>query len=390
MVAALCALVAACAAPDFAPRGAESAHPVGDRTNWYRPSHLVGSLTAMDRIFPTRRVAASGQARPLPRAAREPAWPFVDAYLDRHPATGLLILQDGRILFERYRQGRRAEDRFSTFSVAKTVVGLAVGIALAEGRIRSLDDPVDRYDANLADTAWAGVAIRHVLTMSSGVRFDETYDRTDTDIARLSRAWTRQEGSLAEALRRHKERRSPPGREFHYASADTQVLAQVLVAATGRPLADYVGDRLWGPMGAENDAAWVLDATGMEAGYCCLSARLRDWARLGQLLLDDGERDGRAVVPADWVRASTTVREADRHLRPRVATPYLGYGHQIWILPDALGFAMLGVRGQAVYVHPQRRLVMVQTAAWPSAREPALAAQRDAFWRTVVQAAGAP
>lgn len=384
------ALVAAQAAPDEAAHGAGQGYPVGDRASWYRPPHLVGSLTAMDRLFPTRRVAASGPVRPLPRADQEPAWPFVDDYLDRHPATGLLVLRDGRILFERYRYGRRAEDRFTTFSVAKTVVGLAVGIALAEGRIGSLDDPVDRYDARLADTAWAGVAIRHVLTMSSGVRFDETYDRTDTDIARLSRAWTRQQGSLAEALRRHKERHAPPGSEFRYASADTQVLAQVLVAATGRPLADYVGDRLWGPMGAEDDAAWVLDATGMEAGYCCLSARLRDWGRLGQLLLEGGERDGRAVVPADWVRASTTVREADRHLRPRVATPYLGYGHQVWILPDALGFALLGVRGQAIYVHPSRRLVMVQTAVWPSAREPALAAQRDAFWRALVRAAGTP
>jgi CubicO group peptidase (beta-lactamase class C family) len=159
----------------------------------------------------------------------------------------------------------------------------------------------------------------------------------------------------------------------------------VLVRATGRALADYVGEKIWTPMGAEADGAWVVDAAGVEAGYCCLSARLRDWARLGQLLLEGGQRDGTQVIPRAWVEAATTVRPQDSHLLPRRATPYFGYGYQTWIFPEGLGFALLGVRGQAVYVNPALRLVMVQTAVWPTSSNLALARERDQFWRELIR-----
>ncbi|MCU0259375.1 MAG: beta-lactamase family protein [Solirubrobacteraceae bacterium] len=353
----------------------------------YGADRAVGSFTALDRLFPTRAVRAGGEVRELPRHPAPPDWPFVQAYLDAHPATGLLVVKDGRVLVERYQYGRQPDHRFTSFSMAKTLVAMAVGVAVAEGRIASIDDPVDRYEPALAASAWRGVPLRHVLTMASGVRFDETYDRADTDIARLSRAWTRQEGTLLERLAAIGAREAAPGERFAYASVETQVLGQVLARATGTPLADYVSERIWRPMGAEADAAWVLDAGGTEAAYCCLSARLRDWARLGLLLLEGGRRDGGTIVPADWVEAATTVRAADRHLQPRRATPYFGYGYQTWILPDGLGFALLGVRGQAVFVSPRERLVIAQTAVWPSPRDASLAAQRDRFWREVVAAA---
>jgi CubicO group peptidase (beta-lactamase class C family) len=391
-VLAALALAAAAApaspAPDEAARGAQQGYPRGDRSSWFRPDHAVGAFTAMEQLFPVRVVAAGAEPRPLP--SREPPvdWPFVQGYLDSHPATGLLVLKDGQLLVERYQYGRNAEHRFTSFSMAKTVVAMAVGIAVAEGRIGSLDDQVDKYEPALADSAWKGVALRHVLNMASGVRFDETYDKPDTDIARLSRAWSQQQGSLLDKLAALKEREAAPGERFKYVSAETQVLAQVLVRATGRSLADYVAEKLWAPMGAEADAAWVLDAAGSEAAYCCLSARLRDWGRLGQLLLDEGQRDGRSVIPREWIAAATTVRAADGHLQPRRATPYFGYGYQTWIFPDQLGFALLGVRGQAVFVNPKLRLVMVQTAVWPQSSDAALARQRDQFWRQLVQAAG--
>ncbi len=378
----------AAAAPEEAAYGAASGYPHGDRSNWFRQYHLVGALTAMDQLFPVRTVAAGPDVRPLPQRATPPAWTFVQRYLDRHPATGLLVLKDGQVLVERYQYGRRAEDRFTSFSMAKTVVAMAVGIAIAEGRIASIDEPVDRIEPALAHTAWKGAVLRQVLNMASGVRFDETYDKPDTDIARLSRAWSRQEGALLAGLQRLSERDTAPGERFHYVSAETQVLTQVLIRATGRPLADYVGEKIWAPMGAEADGAWVTDAAGVEAGYCCLSARLRDWARLGQLLLDGGRRDGAQVIPQAWVEVATTVRPQDSHLRPGRATPYFGYGYQTWIFPEGLGFALLGVRGQAVYVNPQLRLVMVQTAVWPTSSNPALGRERDQFWRELIRVAG--
>ncbi len=376
----------ATAAPDEAAYGAAGAYSPGNRNNWFRQEHLVGALSAMDQLFPVRPVPAGPDVRPLPLRATPPGWRFVQDYLDRHPVTGLMVMKDGQVLVERYQYGRRATDRFTSFSMAKTVVAMAVGVAIAEGHIASVDEPVDRVEPALASTAWKGVPLRQVLNMASGVRFDETYDTPDSDIARLSRAWTRQEGSLLTGLQRLGERDSAPGERFHYVSAETQVLTQVLIRATGRPLADYVGEKIWTPMGAEADGAWVVDAAGVEAGYCCLSARLRDWARLGQLLLDGGQRDGMQVIPRAWIEAATTVRPQDSHLRPGRATPYFGYGYQTWIFPEGLGFALLGVRGQAVYANPKLRLVMVQTAVWPTSSNPALGRERDQFWRELIRA----
>ena len=385
---ALAALPAS-AAPLEAEYGAANGYPAGDRSNWYLPQHRVGAHTHLHDIFPSRPLPASDAPRPLPPHPKAPSdWSFVDAYLNSTPTSGLLVIKDGQVLLERYQYQRQATDRFTSWSMAKTLVGMAVGIAIGEGKINSVDDPVDRYEPALADTAWKGIAIRHVLNMASGVKFDETYDKPDTDIAVLSRAWASQQGSLLQVLGRFKDTQRPPGDRFQYISADTQVLAAVLAKATGQTLAQYVGDKIWRPMGAEADGAWVLDGAGTEAAYCCLSARLRDWGRLGLLLAEGGQRDGQAIIPADWVEAATTVRFRDFHLQTKRATPYFGYGYQTWVFPDNLGFALLGVRGQSVFVNPRMKLVMVHTAVWPTSSPPDLGRQRDGLWRDIVLRAG--
>ena len=386
-LAALCGV--AHAAPDEAANGAAQGYSPGNLGNWFTQQHAVGAFTAMDTLFPVRKVAAGTEARPLPPHPSAPDWAFVRRYADTHPATGLMALKDGQVLFEHYQYERKPEHRFTSFSMAKTVVGMAIGIAVVEGHIKSIDDAVDRYEPALADSAWKGVSVRHVLNMASGVRFDENYDRSDSDIARLSRPWTRHEGKFVDMLKAFHERDTAPGERFKYISADTQVLGLVLTRATGRTVAQYVGEKIWTPMGAEDDGLWVLDTAGVEAAYCCLSARLRDWARFGQLLLEHGQRNGASIIPRDWVDAATHVRAADAHLLPGTATRYLGYGYQTWLFPEHLGFALLGIRGQAVYVHPGLNLVLVQTAVWPQASDPALVRQRDNFWRELVRAAGA-
>ena len=384
LVAGLAASFCVMAAPDEDAYGASQGYPAGTLNNWYTQDHMVGAYSAMETLFPVRTVRAGQALRALPRSDAAPDWPFIQRYLDSHPATGLLVIKDGKVLVERYQYGRQPEHRFTSFSMAKTVVAMAIGVAVSEGKIASVDDPVERYEPALADTAWKGVAIRHVLNMSSGVRFDETYDKPNTDIAALSRTWVRQGGGLLAALGRFQDRDAAAGDRFKYISADTQVLAQVLTRAVGQPLADYVSDKLWQPLGAEADAVWITDPQGMEAAYCCMSARLRDWGRLGLLLAERGQRDGQSVIPADWVDAATTVRLRDGHLQPWRATPYFGYGFQTWVFPDRLGFALLGVRGQSVFVHPRLKLVMVQTAVWPRSSDLALSRQRDALWRDIV------
>ncbi|NDG38718.1 MAG: class C beta-lactamase-related serine hydrolase [Betaproteobacteria bacterium] len=384
LAAGLAASFCVAAAPDEDAYGAGQGYSAGTLSNWYTQDHMVGAYSAMETLFPVRTVRAGQALRALPRSDAAPDWPFIQRYLDSHPATGLLVLKDGKVLVERYQYGRQPEHRFTSFSMAKTLVAMAIGVAVSEGKIASIDDPVERYEPALAATAWKGVAIRHVLNMSSGVRFDETYDKPNTDIAALSRTWARQGGGLLAALGRFQDRDAAAGDRFKYISADTQVLAQVLTRAVGQPLADYVSDKLWQPLGAEADAVWITDPQGMEAAYCCMSARLRDWGRLGLLLAERGQRDGQSVIPAEWVDAATTVRLRDGHLQPGRATPYFGYGFQTWVFPDRLGFALLGVRGQSVFVHPRLKLVMVQTAVWRSSSDLTLSRQRDALWRDIV------
>lgn len=386
--AATCALALACggvaAAPDEIGYGRDDGYPAGSRDSFMAQRHMVGAFSDMARHFTVRPIKAGSEPRALRRFEGTPDLRFIDAYLDNHPATGLVVLKDGKLLYERYQYGRHGDQLMTSWSMAKTVVALAVGIAVAEGHLASIDDPLDKYEPFLARSAWKSVSIRHALNMASGARFDETYNVPGNDISRFSRPWSRHEGSYQDVMPLWTQTEATPGERFKYVSADTQALAQALVKAVGRPLTDYVGEKIWAPMGAEADAQWLTDPRGMEAAYCCMNARLRDWARLGQLMADGGARDGKAVVPADWVEAATTVRLRDGHLQPRRATPYFGYGYQVWIFPDNLGFALQGVRGQAVFVLPRLNLVMAQTAVWTPERNAELGRQRDQFWRDLV------
>jgi CubicO group peptidase (beta-lactamase class C family) len=166
------------------------------------------------------------------------------------------------------------------------------------------------------------------------------------------------------------------------------VLGLVLRAATGRRPAEYLQERMWQPIGAEADATWLIDRSGQEATFCCLNAVLRDYARLGLLLAHGGNWRGRQLIPAAWIMDATTVRADQPHLQPRTATPFFGYGYQTWILPgERRMFAFLGVRGQAIYVDPQSRLVMVHTAVRKQSVDPGMR-ETTALWYAVVSQLG--
>ena len=186
--------------------------------------------------------------------------------------------------------------------MAKTITSMLFGIALADGKIRSLDDRASAYVPEMKGSAYGETTLRSLLTMSSGVAYTETYDGTD-DAAEFSRALQRRDSPGAAALlRQYDNREVPEGTRFHYAGSETETLGLVLTAATGQPLPTYASERLWKPLGAEADAAWGIDARGQALAYCCFNARLRDYARLGLLLANDGG----GIIPADWVREATS------------------------------------------------------------------------------------
>ena len=357
--------------PDAEEYGIDAGFPPGDRTTFFSAPFLVGSHSQLDRIFESHRVRAADTPSRLARAPSEPVIQYyyqggaadLDLYLLRNPTTGLLVARDDTILIERYQYGRNDRHRFTSWSMAKTVTSMLVGIAIAEGRIRSVDDSVASYVPALAGTEYGRTSLRDLLQMSSGVRFLENYSGRD-DVAQLARDTFLLLGAGGvEAVTRFNDRAVPAGTKFSYASVETQVLGLVLRSAVGRPVADYLSEKIWRPMGAEADATWLVDQSGQEATYCCINAVLRDYARLGLLLAHDGNWRGRQIIPAAWIHDATTVRPEHGHLKPGVATPFFGYGYQTWIFPgERRMFALLGVRGQTIMVDPAKRLVMVHTA----------------------------
>jgi len=386
--------------PHAADFGAADGYPTGTRTTFYDVGTSVGSNSHLDEIFPGRLVHRAEAASRLARAP-EPriTWRLegeersLDAYLARQPATGLLIARGDTILVERYQYARTDRDRFTSWSMAKTVTSMLIGIAIAEGFIRSVDDPAAAYVPELAGTEYGRTSLRHLLQMSSGVRFREDYRAGSSDIARLVLAtYLRRGTGGVSAVTPFNQRLAPPGRRFSYSSAETQVLGLVLRAATGRPLAEYLEAKIWQPMGAEADATWLVDNSGQEAAFCCLNAVLRDYARLGLLLAQGGGWRGRQLIPAAWVIEATTVPEGQPYLGAVTAT--LGYGYQTWIGPldtvadDRRLFLLWGVRGQRIYVDPRSRLVMVHTAVHLESNDTDALGEADALWAGVVNQLG--
>lgn len=381
-VACLVAASAAAQAPRFNPGGPEAelygraaGYPVCQRFDYIDDLGCrVGAFSNMDRLFPARAIKAPAAASPLRRAAAEPAIRYdwngesrtIDRFLETNHVTGLLIARGDTILVERYQYGRDDRHRLTSYSMAKTVIGLLVGIAAAEGAIRSIDDTADAYAPALKGTEYGRTPIKALLQMASGVTFGEVYTDRDSDVHRFAMLTTGQDPiGTAGALRQFDRRHAEPGKRFAYSTAESSVLGLVVAGATRRTVADYAAEKLWGPLGAEADASWIVDATGQEVTFAFLNAVLRDWARLGLMLAHDGAWQGRQVVPRQWVLDSTAI-QPDSPMWSASMTPGRhapGYGYQTWLLlAKERTFALRGLRGQWVIVEPQKKLVLVQTS----------------------------
>lgn len=395
--------LSACAAPDEELLGKAQGYPIGTVKNWfYDESVRVGSFTAQGEIPGVYQgkanvLAASDKPMHLPRSDKEPPFRWenkdrrnltVDDYLARQRIMGLLIIKDGVIQVERYQYERTPAQRFLSNSMAKSIVSLAVGLALDEGKIASLDDRADRYVPRMAGTLYGETTIRNLLRMSSGAHFEERYDGKD-DLARWGNAVVRD--GVEDAAKLITQRDAPQGTRFSYASAETEVLGAVLKGATGMNLSDYLAPRLWQAIGAETPALWRADKRGLERAAGNFNATLRDYGRLGIVLAHDGVRpddpEHRQIIPRDYLLDATDWHRAPDTFRPLKATPYYGYSYLFWTFPsEKRRFAMLGVYGQMIFIDPQLKLVMVQTAANATAKagQTTLAKDADAFWRGVV------
>jgi CubicO group peptidase (beta-lactamase class C family) len=335
------------------------------------PDLAVHTFRNIDRLFPTRVIGRARQPLPLhPALAPLSAVQFtfggrrydLEEYLELNRVAGLLVLDHGWVKLERYRFGNSEHTRWMSRSIAKSITPTLIGAAVRQGFIASLSDPVTRYVPSLIGSAYDGVSVRDVLMMASGVRWDETYTNPASDRRRLLEAQISQVPGSAVAVLRSLPRAAEPGTVSNYNTGETQVAAEILRRAVGRPLATYLSERIWSRFGMETDASWWLDSPdGVEIGGSGISATLRDYGRFGLFMLDGGVVRGDSILPSGWVREATTPKQ----LRDGSA---LNYGYLWWTAttPDSRrddAFTAEGIYGQFLYVNPTAKVVIVVWSA---------------------------
>lgn len=320
-------------------------------------------LDRLGWLVKSRTIAAGDDPLPLPPG--EDLAPYIamdiDSFMDSQRSAAIVVVQDGKLVLERYGLGFGLEGRWTSFSVAKSLTSTLVGAAMQDGAISSLEDPVSRYIPDLAGSVYDDVTIRQLLTMSSGVRWNEDYTDPQSDVA-LFNAHEPEEGMDATvSYMRGLEREAPAGEKWVYKTGETNLIGILVSEATGKPLAQYLSEKVWQPFGMEADATWLLNSTGNEISGCCIQARTRDMARFGMFVLGDGVADGERIVPEGWFAEATATHFATN--RPRRS-----YGFQWWTYADG-SFAAGGIFGQGIFIDPARNLVIATNANWPTATD---------------------
>lgn len=322
------------------------------------------------------RIAAGGAVYPLPEGELFDVGLDVDAYMTAQRNSGLIIVQDGKVRLEKYALGYDAKGRWTSFSVAKSFTSTLVGAAVKDGYIKSLDDKVTAYIPDLAGSAYDDVSVRQLLTMTSGVKWNEDYTDPNSDVARFNLQKPVPGEDITVSYMKTLPREAPAGSKWVYKTGETNLIGVLVSSATGKALSDYLSEKVWKPFGMEQDGVWMLGATGHEISGCCMSASLRDYARFGQFILNGGIAGGEKMLPDDWL-ASATTKQAD------IDVPGRGYGYQWWTNDDG-SFAAQGIFGQGIFIDPARKLVIASNGNWPTATDPeGVGTAREAFYKAI-------
>lgn len=384
--------------------GAEGAYrhadePIGTVEQIYDgallPDAAVATFRNIDRLFPTRTVHASSKPRPLdpsPLTLGPIDLTIGDQRYDLNDVvaldsiTGLIVLKDGKLVAEIYQRGNGPDTRWMSMSLAKSITSTLIAAAIRDGAIKGEDALVTDYVPALKGSAYDGVTVGQILTMTSGVKWDETYTDPGSDRRALLRAQISQQPGAALKVMAALPRAAKPGTVHTYSTGETQVAGEIVMGATGKTLADYLAEKIWQPYGMEADAKWWLDSeNGHEIGGSGLSATLRDFARFGQFFLDGGMIDGKPVLPDGWTaRAGLPATLVDGST--------VDYGLMWWPAwtPQSKAhksFAAVGIQGQNIYIDPAERVVIAMTAAQPKpvGKEPV---DPMAFFDAIVNAIG--
>jgi len=368
--AAALGLVAIGAAAPDAPPNPHAAEPIGTVRQVYDgalyPDLQVNTFRNIDRLFPTRVVPTGDHVYPLPQRSeqlqnftfesRGRQFDLYD-YLALNRVAGLLVVKDGEVAFERYFLGNTRQTRWMSMSVVKSITATLVGMAIRDGYIESIDDPLTRYLPQFEGSAYDGVTVRNLLQMASGVDWNETYTDPSSDRRAMLEAQISQQPGSILALMAHLGRAAEPGTRWNYSTGETQVVGALVAAATGKPVADYLSEKIWKPFGMETPATWWLESPGgLEIGGSGLSATLRDYARFGLFMLNEGVIDEAPTLPDGWIDDATSTKI--------VGGEHVEYGYMWWPMQHG-AYAACGIFGQYVYVRPDRNVVVAMWSAQP-------------------------
>jgi CubicO group peptidase (beta-lactamase class C family) len=360
-------------------RGLLATLPTNRDVLFWSQAQRDAGFRALDRLpvlAKVRVVAAGATPLPLPPGPPLQLALDIDAYMAGQRSAALLVVHDGKLRLERYGLGYDSAGRWTTFSVAKSITSTLVGAAIRDGSIRSMEDKVSDYIPQMKGSAYDEVSVRQLLTMTSGVRWNEDYADPNSDVARFNQHQPEAGVDALVSYMRRLPREAAPGTRWHYSTGETNLVGVLLSQATKKPLATYLSEKIWVPAGMEQQATWILNRSGREISGCCIQAAARDYARFGLFMLNGARFGGQGIVPDGWLADATSERVG-------IGRPGRGYGYLWWTYADG-SYAARGIFGQGIFIDPKRKLVIVSNADWGAgATDRAANEAREAFYRTV-------
>ncbi len=334
------------------------------------------SLDALPALAKSNVIEAGDTVYTMPKGAPLKIGTDVDAYMKGQRTAGLVIVQDGKVRLEKYGLDFSAQGRWTSFSVAKSFTSTLVGAAIKDGYIKNIDDKVSVYIPDLKGSVYDDVSVKQLLTMTSGVKWNEDYEDKNSDVARFNDHTAEPGIDVTVSYMRKLKREAPAGTKWVYKTGETNLIGVLVSSATKKKLSDYLSEKIWTPFGMEQDASWLLGSTGHEISGCCIQASTRDYARFGMFIMGGGKINNKALLPDDWL-APATSKQAD------IGVPGKGYGYQWWTYDDG-SFAAQGIFGQGIFIDPKRDLVIASNSNWPKATDPStVGAMREAFYKSV-------
>ena len=338
--------------------------PTNKDVLFWSVSQRDAAFRAMDRmpiLTKSRIIPCGGQIYPLPKGEPLEIGTDVDAYMKDQRTAALVIVHEGKVRLEKYGLDFSPGKRWTSFSVAKSFTSTLVGAAIKDGNIKSVDDKVSDYISDLKGSSYDDVTIKQLLTMTSGVKWNEDYADPKSDVALFNAHKAEPGVDVTVSYMRKLKRETPPGTKWAYKTGETNLIGVLVSSATGKELSDYLSEKIWRPFSMEQDASWLLGSTGHEISGCCIQASTRDFARFGLFMLGGGIADGKPVLPDGWI-AEATMKQVD------TGRDRFGYGYQWWTLDDGTYLAR-GIFGQGIFIDPKRKLVMASNSDWPQASD---------------------